>query len=486
MPFILLAILLGFLTYWVIQRSVANITRTPVWLLWFVMMIPVWVLTLWLSIYGDEKPPVVMLYGLFILCPLVYMLLIFLGRMPPATVSSAAPATKPPEPERPITRDEETHLQRCFPWTVYYLQNIEYRPHAMICRGQLKTSPGVAYETVQENVTAQFGDRFLLLLQEGLNGKPFFALVPNPAFKTQEQSKKEGPVQGLYRPRLAIALLVMTLLTTTLAGGVYVGDLSMGDLQAQPGLLTQGLTYGLSLMLILGVHEMGHYLMARRYQIQATLPYFIPVPFFLGTFGAFIQLRSPVPNRRALFDVGIAGPLAGLVMTVPILIWGLAHSTVIALPEDASLLNFNALDPSGSVILTLLGKLALGSQLQAAQAIDLHPVAVAGCLGLVVTALNLMPVGQLDGGHIVHAMYGQRTGAVIGQISRFLVLVLALIHQEFFLWAILLFFIPAVDEPALNDVSELDSRRDLIGLLALTLLVMIVLPAPKSLTQLLF
>ncbi|MEM9162799.1 MAG: site-2 protease family protein [Cyanobacteria bacterium P01_F01_bin.4] len=486
MPFILLAILLGFLTYWVIQRSVANITRTPVWLLWFVMMIPVWVLTLWLSIYGDEKPPVVMLYGLFILCPLVYMLLIFLGRMPPATVSSTAPAAKPPEPERPITRDEETHLQRCFPWTVYYLQNIEYRPHAMICRGQLKTSPGVAYQTVQENVQAQFGDRFLLLLQEGLNGKPFFALVPNPEFKTQEPSKKQVPTQALYRPRLAIALLVMTLLTTTLAGGVYVGDLSMGDLQAQPGLLTQGLTYGLSLMLILGVHEMGHYLMARRYQIQATLPYFIPVPFFLGTFGAFIQLRSPVPNRRALFDVGIAGPLAGLVVTVPILIWGLAHSTVIALPEDASLLNFNALDPSGSVILTLLGKLALGAQLQAAQAIDLHPVAVAGCLGLVVTALNLMPVGQLDGGHIVHAMYGQRTGAVIGQISRFLVLVLALIHQEFFLWAILLFFIPAVDEPALNDVSELDSRRDLIGLLALTLLVMIVLPAPKSLTQLLF
>ncbi|MEM9903679.1 MAG: site-2 protease family protein [Cyanobacteria bacterium P01_D01_bin.44] len=486
MSFILLAILLGFLTYWVIQRSVASITRTPVWLLWFVMMIPVWVLTLWLSIYGDERPPVAMLYGLFIICPLVYMLLIFLGRMPPATVSSPATAAKPPEPERPITRDEETHLQRCFPWTVYYLQNIEYRPHAMICRGQLKTSPGVAYQTVQENVKAQFGNRFLLLLQEGLNGKPFFALVPNPEFKTQEQSKKEMPAQALYRPRLAIALLVMTLLTTTLAGGVYVGELSMSDLQAQPALLTQGLTYGLSLMLILGVHEMGHYLMARRYQIQATLPYFIPVPFFLGTFGAFIQLRSPVPNRRALFDVGIAGPLAGLVVTVPVLIWGLAHSTVIALPEDASLLNFNALDPSGSVILALLGKLALGSQLQAAQAIDLHPVAVAGCLGLVVTALNLMPVGQLDGGHIVHAMYGQRTGAVIGQISRFLVLVLALIHQEFFLWAILLFFIPAVDEPALNDVSELDSRRDLIGLLALALLVMIVLPAPKSLTQLLF
>jgi membrane-associated protease RseP (regulator of RpoE activity) len=202
------------------------------------------------------------------------------------------------------------------------------------------------------------------------------------------------------------------------------------------------------LILILGVHELGHYVMARRYHIDATPPYFIPVPFFLGTFGAFIQLRAPVPHRRALFDVGLAGPLAGLVVTLPVLWWGLAHSTVVALTEEASLLNFNALDPSGSMILSLISKLALGSTLSANEAIDLHPVAVAGCLGLVVTALNLMPVGQLDGGHIVHAMYGQRAGAIIGQISRFLVLVLAMIHREFFLWAILLFFIPVVDEPA--------------------------------------
>jgi membrane-associated protease RseP (regulator of RpoE activity) len=104
----------------------------------------------------------------------------------------------------------------------------------------------------------------------------------------------------------------------------------------------------------------------------------------------------------------------------------------------------------------------------------------------VVTALNLMPVGQLDGGHIVHAMYGQRTGAVVGQISRLLVLLLVFVHPELLIWAILLFFIPAVDEPALDDISELDDRRDMLGLLALTLLVMIVLPAPGIFTRLLF
>ncbi|MEO0540058.1 MAG: site-2 protease family protein [Cyanobacteria bacterium P01_A01_bin.105] len=481
MPFFLLAILLGILTYWVIRRSVANITRTPIWLLWFVMMLPVFVLVAWLLFQGDEALPMVLVYGLFILCPLVYALLIALGRLPAAQVATATAAVEKKPIEKPITRDEETLLQRCFPWSVYYLQDIEYRAQTMICRGKLKTNPGQAYQTVTQNIKSQFGDRFLVVFQEGFSGKPFFALIPNPQRKKAASLKRSG------QSGIAIALLVTTLLTTTLAGVFYVGGISSSRLREQPELIwQQGISYGVALLVILGTHELGHYLMARRYKIDATPPYFIPVPFFLGTFGAFIQLKAPVPHRRALFDVGIAGPLAGLVMTLPILLWGLAHSTVIAMTDEASLLNFNALDPGGSVVLALLSKLALGSAIGANQAVDLHPVAVAGCLGLVVTALNLMPVGQLDGGHIVHAIYGQRMGAMIGQISRFLVLVLAFVHSEFLLWAVLLFFIPTVDEPALNDVSELDQGRDLLGLLALTLLVLIVIPAPNMLMQGLF
>ncbi|HEY9735865.1 MAG TPA: site-2 protease family protein, partial [Trichocoleus sp.] len=306
-------------------------------------------------------------------------------------------------------------------------------------------------------------------------------LVPNP----QAQSDRTSQAKALTRPGVALALLVATLFTTTLVGASIAGVTSE-QLQSSPQLLGQGVAYAVSLLFILGCHEMGHYLIARRHKIQATLPYFIPVPFFLGTFGAFIQMRSPVPNRRALFDVGIAGPLSGMVVALPLLLWGLANSQVVPLPEDASLLNFEAMDPRASLLLALLSKLALGSALTANHAVHLHPVAVSGCLGLVVTALNLMPVGQLDGGHIVHAMYGQRTGALIGQISRILVLLLVAVHPELLLWAILLFFIPAVDEPALNDVSELDNRRDGLGLAALAMLVMIVLPAPPMLNQLLF
>ncbi|MEM9004294.1 MAG: site-2 protease family protein [Cyanobacteria bacterium P01_F01_bin.86] len=496
---LLLLLLLSTFMYYVVKRSVAGITRTPTWILWLVLMAPPLVFAFWsLTDRADEPFPLGLLLGLLIVCPILYWLLIQWGRIPPeksgkeaknASAADVIKAVTEPPVIRPIDKEEEATLQHCFPWSVYYLQNIEYRPQALICRGQLRSSPTVAYETIRENVESNFGQRFLVVFQEGLNGKPFFALVPNPE---KQKSKKTARPEKLTRPGIALSLFLITVFTTTDAGASYIADASFTTRVAEdisrtdPTFFIQGLPYALALMFILGVHELGHYLMTRRYQMKATLPYFIPMPFLFGTLGAFIQVRSPVPNRRALFDVGIAGPLAGLVVSIPLLLWGLAHSEVIALGETASLLTFQEFDPGISIAVTLLSKLALGSNLNPESAIHMHPVAVAGCLGLVITALNLIPVGQLDGGHIVHAMYGQRTGAFIGQICRFLVLGLAFVHNELLLWAILLFFIPAVDEPALNDVTELDNKRDLWGLIALTLLVLIVLPTPGALKVLLF
>ncbi|MGD1904780.1 MAG: site-2 protease family protein [Leptolyngbyaceae cyanobacterium] len=490
-----LLFLFSILSYLVVRYSVSRITRTPPWLLWLVFMAPVFTLVTWsLQQEGQEAPPESppgAILTLFILCPLLYWMLIQWGRIQPkpdadgkaaSTDSADTPKTTAAKQAvlRPIDKEEEATLQNCFPWSLYYLQNIEYRPQALICKGQLRGNPTLAYDTIRDNIEANFGDRFLVIFQEGKSGKPFFALVPNPL--SQKQPVKPLLKTKNTRPAVALALFVTTLFTTTWVGMSQIAGITDAELQANPMLFLRGLPYAVALLVILGVHELGHYLMARRYRIQSTLPYFIPIPFFLGTFGAFIQLRAPVPNRRALFDVGLAGPLAGFVITLPLLVWGLAHSEVIPLGEEASLLNFQAMDPAASVALTLLSKLALGSQLTAENAISLHPVAVAGCLGLVVTALNLMPVGQLDGGHIVHAMYGQKTGVIVGHVSRFLVLGLVAVHPELLIWAILLFFISAVDEPALNDVSQLDNRRDLWGLAALTILILIVLPAPSLLT----
>lgn len=520
MSFVLLALFLGLVTYLVISRSFTNMATTPVWMLWLVMMTPVLVLTLWMLINGEEPPPPFWLYGLLVLSTM--MILVGASSAQKGKPSDAAAKTvktvasdQTPETQakvprktqkktqtKPITRDEETLLQRCFPWSMYYLQNIEYRPQAMICKGKLKASPGEAYQTVKTNVERNFGDRFLVVLQEGFNGTPFFALVPNPQSKTpdnalpapltREQAARLRRLNNatLTRPGVAIVLALVTLITTTMAGVMFIGGVEdVQVLRENPALLSQGLAYAISLMVILGVHESGHYLATRYHKLKSTLPYFIPVPFFLGTFGAFIQMRSPMPNRRALFDIGIAGPLAGLLVSLPILLWGVAHSTVVPLspPLDgqSQLLTFESLDPSRSIMLLIISKLALGGALQANNGLQLHPVAISGCLGLIVTALNLMPVGQLDGGHIVHAMYGQRTAAVVSQVARFLMLMISFMYKEFFLWAILLLFIPAA-EPALNDVSELSGPRDFLGLLSLSLLVMIILPAPAALMKLLF
>ena len=485
-------ILLGILTYVVVRRSVADVTRTPVWVLWLVMMTPALIWTAWVVLKGEnEQVPSLLLLIPFVVCPVLYWTLVQVGRRPVqpgakpqrnlAIASTPSAQTQPTA--RPITPEEEVDLKNCFPWSVYYLQDVEYRPQALVCKGQLRTDADAAYKTVSENISQYFGDRFLVVFQADRHNKPFFALVPNPHAKTAKEANFR------LRPGLALGLVVTTLLTTTLAGFLIMSRPSVAMPKDFTQLLT-GLPYALSLLAILGTHEMGHFLATRFYRMRATLPYLIPVPpagiFPFGTFGAFIQIRSPIPNRKALFDVGIAGPLAGFVVAMPILIWGLMHSTPIALEKTSSLLNPNSFQPSGSLFLTLVSKLSLGDNLALNQALKLHPVAIAGCLGIIITALNLMPVGQLDGGHIVHAMFGQKNGARIGQVARFLVLALALVQTELLLWAILLFLMPVVDEPALNDISELDNKRDLLGLLALGLLILIILPAPQLLTKMLF
>ncbi|MBE9060646.1 site-2 protease family protein [cf. Phormidesmis sp. LEGE 11477] len=509
MPLVLLTLLIGLMTYWVINNRLSKAkTPVPLWLIWLVMMAPILVFTVWMNVGDGNPPPAILLYGLmagstlFLYTTLVVSSVQAKQRaMDTAQQSADGPKKELPpakkEPTNPLSRDEETLLQRCFPWSTYYLQNIEYLPQAMICKGKLKTSPQEAYKTVQKNVESSFGDRFLVLLQEGLNGTPFFALVPNPQAKNAMQALpasatpaqiaqlKKYSQRQVTRPVLAAVLALVTLLTTTFVGSVLVGGIDdPAALQAEPELLLPGLAYSLSLMFILGVHESGHYLATRYHRLKATLPYFIPIPFFLGTLGAFIQMRSPIPNRRALFDVGISGPLAGLIVSLPILAWGLANSTVVPLSEASQLLSFDSLNPSRSIALLVMSKLALGQTLQADSAIDLHPLAISGCLGLIVTALNLMPVGQLDGGHIVHAMYGQRTAIIVSHVARVLMLVLAYAYQEFLFWALFLLFVPAA-QPALNDVSELNGPRDFLGLVSLALLVIIILPAPASLQGLL-
>ncbi|NCQ90126.1 MAG: site-2 protease family protein [Microcystis aeruginosa LG13-03] len=486
---LLLGILGGF-TYFMVKRSVAKITTTPVWLIWLVLMTPALIWTGWTLIYGEDTPmPAFLLIGPFVICPFLYWWLVHKGRVTPQESSPSPPKQAnlvlenidnpaPKNDLKPITAAEEKSLRDCFPWGIYYLQNIDYRPQAILCRGKLRAVPEEAYQVIKNNVEKVFGDRFLLLFQESFQGQPFFALVANP----WQQKTETIETEKITRPFLALGLLLLTLLTTTVIGAGLSG-ITAQQLENNSSLLLQGLPYSLGLIAILGLHEFSHYFTAVKYKIKTTLPYFIPIPFFLGTFGAFIQMRSPVPTRKALFDVAVAGPLGGIIIAIPLMFWGLSLSEIVPLTNQSSLLNFQALNPQFSFFLSIVAKLALGSNLIAGKAIHLHPLAVAGYVGIIVTALNLMPVGQLDGGHIVHAMYGQKTAIIIGQLTRLFMFILALVQPDFLLWAIILLLMPVSDQPALNDVTELDNKRDLLGLFSLALLLSILLPLPEAVAR---
>jgi membrane-associated protease RseP (regulator of RpoE activity) len=180
--------------------------------------------------------------------------------------------------------------------------------------------------------------------------------------------------------------------------------------------------------------------MARRHAMDVTPPYFIPVPFGLGTFCALIQMRSPPANRKALFDVAVAGPLAGLVIAVPALLLGLRFSSITASSDGTLSHGFlQGATVGSSILFTLLTKLSLGDAAQYGALVQLIPLAFAGWLGLFITALNLLPVGQLDGGHITRAMFGSRVGQTISSVAMWSLFLLAMfVWPGLMLWARLL------------------------------------------------
>ena len=483
----LILVILSPIAYFVVDRSVRNKTTTPVWLCWLVIMLPSFIWTIWTYVFGEEQPlPLPVFLFPLIICPLLYGWLVQRGKLDKAAQTNNAKDKGKPDLTKPIAvtpaprlidSQEETTLRNCFPWNIYYLQNIDNKPQAIFCRGKLKTIPEKAYNEIKNNIEQAFGDRFFLIFQESFKGKPFFALVPNPSAKAD----KKDETQNDLRIGFAAIMFSITLLTTTVAG-VSIEGTSSEELISTPALLFQGLTYSLPLLLIIAVQKFGNYFVASYYKIRTTLPYFIPFPFLLdsfslGTLGAIVQRRSPIPHRKALFDTAIVGSLLSLLIIVPVLIWGLSLSEVVPLAESSTL-NIQAQDPRLSLFLSLLAKLALGSSLTAEMGIQLHPLATAGCVGLFITAINLMPIGQLDGGHIVHAVFGQKTAIAVGQVTRILALLFALIHPYFWIWTIVLWLIPLIDQPALNDVTELDNKRDFLGLLTMAWLILIVLPLP--------
>lgn len=340
----------------------------------------------------------------------------------------------------------------------------------LILSGQLLTDPTLAHEQLEERFQ---GSGLTPLLQNDEDGQPRILVLP---------ISLDEPDSSPARPWINGLLFAGTLLTTTWAGALHQGV----NLIEEPNRFMVGVPYSFALMLILGAHELGHYFAARAYGMKVSLPYFIPVPFALGTFGAFIRLKSPSKTRKVLFDVGVAGPLAGLVFAVPALWLGLGLSEIMQETQQPGP-NFmhHGTSVGSSILLTIMSKLALGEAVSHGHMLALHPLAFAGWLGLLVTALNLLPIGQLDGGHIADAMFGQRRGAAISTAALITLFFLGLfVWSGLLTWAFIAFFIAGSKGiPPLNDITELDTGRKAVGAFAFLLLVAILVPVPHAFYQ---
>jgi membrane-associated protease RseP (regulator of RpoE activity) len=280
---------------------------------------------------------------------------------------------------------------------------------------------------------------------------------------------------------LHLLLFAATVLTTTAVGGshwlAFQSDFGNRVVRAGMGTLAvQGLWYSLTLLAILGAHELGHYLACRYYRISATLPFFLPIPFPLtGTAGAFIRIRQPITTKPALFDVGVAGPFAGFLVAIPALLIGLTLSNVAPLPPS-----FSGAELGEPLIFKAASWLVWGT-IPDNLSLNLHPMAFAAWFGLLATALNLFPIGQFDGGHIAYAAFGRRSLYVtIGTVA--VALGLCFYSSSWIVWTGLAIALLTIfgwrHPPTWDDHVPLDRTRLLLAFVALVVFVICFTPAP--------
>lgn len=276
------------------------------------------------------------------------------------------------------------------------------------------------------------------------------------------------------KPWLNLALFAATFVTCAMASA-WTQDIAVFS---DPLSILAGFPFAITVMTILLSHEMGHYAVARAHRVDASLPFFLPAPpiFWFGTFGAFIRMRSMPPHRRALFDIGAAGPWAGFLVALPAVVLGLSLSTVEPLrPFEEQLVL------GDSLLFSWLTQLVLGVRSNEVSVL-LHPIALAGWFGLLVTCLNLLPVGQLDGGHIAYAVFGRHHRWIARGVLTFVIVLGIGGWFGWFVWASL-FMIVGLDHPPTSDPIPLDRGRQVAAAFTFLLLVLTFMPEPIAIIE---
>jgi membrane-associated protease RseP (regulator of RpoE activity) len=377
--------------------------------------------------------------------------------LPPAPILTYTP---------PPVSDLQANLQAIIS-EVLYIEGVEWSPGGALI---LATYRG---DLIQESEAAY------TLLDDRL--KPL-NLIPTLSLENDKHTIRILKGRLNPRPRSWIPNLVLFVLT--LLSLLYVGASQEVGLITSIGQLLVGGPYAFGVLLILGSHELGHYFAARRHKVAVTLPYFIPMPLpgSFGTLGAFIQLREPMRNRKVLLDIGTAGPLIGLCFAIPVLIYGLATSPVQITPiNQLFMLRTNVVGyvmEGNSILYAFLKLIVFGRFIPDGMSdVFINQLALAGWTGLLVTGLNLIPIGQLDGGHALYSLIGERARLLY---YPFLVLlgVAGIYYSGWWLWMFLLLVMGRVYATPFDLVTPLDPRRRIIAVVSLIIFILVFTPIP--------
>lgn len=359
----------------------------------------------------------------------------------------------------PIPDEDLKQIQSIFGIDTFFAtETIPYQEGA-IFKGNLRLSPSQAHERLSAKLHEKLHDQYRLFLVESPEGKPVIIVLPG---------SNDPQPSTLTQKNLAVVLLVTTIATSLEAAGLLLGF----DWFSELGRFREALPIAAGLWSILVAHEIGHWLLARRYNLKLSWPYLIP-SWQIGSFGAITRFESLIPNRSVLFDVAIAGPAVGGFISLILLIIGLILS------QPGSLFQLPTTFFQGSVLVGTLAKTILGDALQNS-IVDIHPLTIIGWLGLVITALNLMPAGQLDGGRIVQAIYGRKTARRTTVATLVILGIVAIFvpgNPIPLYWGIIILFLQRdLERPSLNELTEPDDARAAWGLLALFLMLATLIP----------
>ncbi|MEA5464028.1 site-2 protease family protein [Leptothoe sp. PORK10 BA2] len=375
-----------------------------------------------------------------------------------AAVSPDSPTATPPA----IPTDDLAEIETIFGVDTFFTTETVPYQAGVFFKGNLRGEPEATLKALTAQLKNRFGERYRLFLINGPDEKPAVIVLPSDT-----DPKPSDVRQQIFAVVLAIATFI-----TSLETGAQLKDFNLYD---QPERWAEGLPTALAVLAILAVHELGHRWQANRHNVKLSPPFTLPA-WQLGAFGSLTRFESLLPNRSVLFDISFAGLAAGGLLSLAMLLVGL----VLSHPGSAYQLPIEFF--RASILVGTLSRVILGDTLQNVDLVDINLLVLMGWLGLVITAINVMPAGRIDGGRMVQAIYGRKIAGRATAVTLVILTIIALANPIALYWAALILFLQRGEErPCLNDISEPDDTRAILALVILFLMLAILLPLPPNL-----